>query len=571
MKNMKYSIWLLAGLFAFSSCSLDENNYVEMEKDNYMNTASEAQNVLYGVYRNFVEEGMYRYHLSLLFTLPSDIAKCQGNSTEGLRLVPSNAYTSTQDEVRATWESLYSAIYDANDFIETLSARFNKYSTDDQTLATIYMAEARALRALFYFELVRWYGNIALITSTEQSYQDPSTFTQADPVEVYEFIEQDLLYAIDNLPYAVDDNLRSDNSFRFSKGAVLGLLTKVYVTWAGYPINDSSKWEAAAKTAKILVESGKHKLLDDYEQLWKNTCNGVWDNSESLIEVSFYSPAITGVAASDPSGRIGKWNGVQASGIKGVRNAGNWRIIPTFVHNWKNASPKNDDQTLMDKRYSISIADYKYGNNETTGENGVKLPLSTKYTMDDAFLDDAKNDAKKVFMDGLTPAKWDTEKYVNDANYLVDANLSNVNWYILRYADVLLLYAEALNEWKQGPTSEAYEAINMVRRRGMGLPVDMPNSKSDLAGLDYNGFRDAVHIERAYELAFEGHRRQDLIRWGIYVDAIQDTFNDIVNWYSDGGEYYICYEYTKKNKHELLPIPQRDKDLMTKFNQNPGW
>lgn len=87
------------------------------------------------------------------------------------------------------------------------------------------------------------------------------------------------------------------------------------------------------------------------------------------------------------------------------------------------------------------------------------------------------------------PGKWDTEEYVNSANYLIDANLSNINWYILRYADVLLLYAEALNEWKQGPTDEAYKAINMVRRRGFGLPVETDNSASDLSGLSYDEFQ----------------------------------------------------------------------------------
>ena len=571
MKNIKYYAAALACVFAFSSCSLEEKNYGEVEKENYMKTASEAQNVLYGVYRNMVEESMYRYHLSLLFTLPSDIAKCTGNSTEGLRLVPSNAYTSTQDEVRATWAGLYKAIYCANDFIETLNSRIGSYTAREQEQAVVYMAEARALRALYYFELVRWYGNVALITNTAQSYDSPSTFTQADPVDVYKFIEEDLQYAVDNLPYTVDDNVRSDNSFRFSKGAALGLLAKVYATWAGYPIKDTSKWEMAAKTAKILVESGKHHLLSDFEQLWKNTCNGVWDGTESLIEVSFYSPAITGVAASDPSGRIGKWNGVAASGIRGVRNAGNWRVIPTFLRSWRDSSPKDGDDQPMDKRYAISFPNYQYGKNDETGENGVMKPISKKYTLDEALKDDAPNDAKKSYMDGICPAKWDTEKYVNDANYLVDANLSNINWYILRYADVLLLYAEALNEWKQGPTTEAYEAINMVRRRGFGLPVEVASSTCDLSGLDYQGFQKAVRTERAYELAFEGHRRQDLIRWGIYVDAIKETFDNIVTWYNDGGEWYICYEFTKKNKHELLPIPQRDKDLMPNFVQNPGW
>lgn len=135
----------------------------------------------------------------------------------------------------------------------------------------------------------------------------------------------------------------------------------------------------------------------------------------------------------------------------------------------------------------------------------------------------------------------------------------------------LLLYAEALNEWKQGPTDEAYKAINMVRRRGFGLPVETDNSASDLSGMSYTEFQQAVRNERAYELAFEGHRRQDLVRWGIYYESIRKTSQDLVDWYSGGYGYYVCVDYTKKNKNELLPIPQQEMDICTQFDQNPGW
>ncbi len=552
----KYIAYGLLGLFSFSACSLDEQNFTEIEKSKYVNNAKEAETVLLGVYRNLVDEGLYRYHLSLLFTLPSDLARCEGSSTNSFRQIPAHAFTSTQNEVRVTWEALYAAIYSANDFLENVSKKISSYDEHNKKLATIYMAEARSLRALYYFELVRWFGHVTLTTSTSTSRKHPSTFEQTAPEEVYKFIESDLKYAIEHLPYAVDDQLRPDNSFRMSKGAALGLLTKVYATWAGYPVKDESKWEEAAKTAKILIESGKHHLLDNYEQLWKNTCNGVWDPAESLIEVSFYSPTVTGKIAEDPSGRIGKWNGVSASGIPGIRNAANWRVIPTFLMGWKNHE--------SDKRWRLSFADYRY-----TAEG--KQPVSKDKTLYDAFAEEAPDALKKTYINNICPAKWDTEKYVDAANYLIEGNLSNINWYILRYADVLLLYAEALNEWHKQPTAEAYTAVNMVRRRGFGLPISEPNNTCDIAGLDYNSFKQAVQDERAYELAFEGQRRQDLVRWGIYYETIKNTEQDLVNWFSDGATYYVCSEYIKKDKNELFPIPQRDLDLMPKYVQNEGW
>lgn len=562
MKKIVYYLLTLAFILpSVSSCSLDEESYTEVEKPNYMNNASEAKNVLLGVYRDMVQNGLYGYHLSLLFTLPSDIAKCEGSSTNGFRLIPANAYSTTQSEVQATWSALYSAIYDANDFIETLQKKIGSYSSADQQIATVYLAEARGLRALYYFELVRWYGHVALMTNTAQSHQHPSTFTQAAPADVYQFIESDLQYAIDKLPYAQDDNLRADNSFRLSKGAALGLLTKVYATWAGYPVQDETKWENAANTAKILIESGKHKLLSDYEKLWKNTCNGIWDPSESLIEVSFYAPTVTGSSSEDPCGRIGKWNGVAASGIAGVRNAGNWKVVGTFLRDWKDRD--------KDKRWGTSFADYVYGKNSSTGEDGVKIPISNE-TFETALSDAGTIKARKAYDNKICPAKWDTEKYVEASNYLVNADYSNINWYILRYSDVLLLYAEALNEWKGAPTTEAYEAVNMVRRRGFGLPVNSSSSQADLpADLSHDDFQQAVRNERSYELAFEGHRRQDLVRWGVYYESIIKTAQDLVDWCEDPN--YTCISFTKKNKHELLPIPQRDMDLMPQFTQNPGW
>ena len=549
MKKLSY--YILAALFgtmSLSGCTdlLQEESQTEVDKNNYMNNATEAETVLLGVYRSLVADAMYSYNLSLLFTLTTDIAQCEGSTPTNFREIPANAFTTSNSSVQQTWFALYKGVYNANDFIETLESKIGNFTEGDKKIANVYLAEARTLRGLFYFELVRWFGNVALMTNTAMSEQHPSTFTQADPRDVYKFIEDDLLYAIDNLPYAVEDDIRKANNFRLSKGAALGLLTKVYATWAGEPVKDTSKWESAAKTAEILVNSGKHELLSDYEQLWYNTCSSVWAPEESLIEVSFYAPTITGSTSEDPAGRIGKWNGVVANEIAGVRgrNAGNWKVVYTFLRDW--------EKKENDLRCGISIANYKY-----VGD------VKTDYTTKDA-------DEEPRNWQLFTPGKWDTEKYVSSGNYLVNADRSNVNWYVLRYADVLLLYAEALNEWKGAPTAEAYEAINTVRRRGFGLATSEASELADVAvGLDQSGFRAAVRKERAYELAFEGHRRQDLVRWGNYAETVNQTEIGLITWYSSAN--YIANTYTKKGKHELFPIPQRDMDLMPQFVQNPGW
>lgn len=563
-KTIKY-IAALAAILCSVSCSLDEKSFTEIEKDEYMNSPKEAQNVLLGVYRNLQEDAMYGMNLSLYFTLGTDEAKVEGSTPNSWRDLPCNTFSTSNSYVENSWKALYNAVYDANDFIERLSRKVETWEDSQKTLAAIYMAEARTLRAFYYFELVRWFGNPVLMENTAQSNIHPSKFTQVGPEKIYEFIEQDLKYAAEVLPWAVDDVYRTDSQYRVSKGTALGLLAKVYATWAGYPVHDESKWQLAANTAKIVVESGKHHLLDDYEQLWKNTCNNVWDPSESLFEVSFYTPTISG---NDPIGRIGKWNGVTATDGAGdyIRIAANWKALPTFAYQWKKSDPE-------DKRWALSFADYKYTANGKTAL-GTYTPTgsSTKQdlTLEFAIADDAKPDWRKPFNNTLSPAKWDLAKYVKEQ--LKDANYSNVNWYLLRYSDVLLLYAEALNEWHKAPSTDAYAAINIVRRRGYGLPTGTASATADLAtGLSYEQFQQAVRDERAHELAFEGHRRQDLVRWGIYYETIRATAAKCSEWHEQMPSLYIIADYTVKGRHEVLPIPQRDLDMMKQCAQNAGW
>ncbi|MDR0940142.1 MAG: RagB/SusD family nutrient uptake outer membrane protein [Mediterranea sp.] len=559
-KVLLYSLLASACCLPLSSCSLEERSSTEMEKKHYMNNADEAEDVLLGVYATNVSDAMYAYNLSILFALGTDIAQVEGANNENFRIIPTNSFPTTQSEVQATWAALYTGIYRANDFLERVAVKMHSFGSDDEkALATIYIAEARALRAMFYFELVRRYGNVPLITTTAQASQTPETYVQADPVEIYKQIEADLRYACDVLPYAADDTYRANNAFRFSKGAALGLLAKVYATWAGQPIGDSAKWELAANTARVLIESGKHALLPSYQTLWENTCNSVWDPTESLIEISFYSP--TGTSGSDPVGRVGKWNGVKTTAIAGIRGscAGNVKVVHSFVLDWRAAENSGD------LRRDLSVANYLYNNDY------ILYAASASDSQTDAQAKDADATKAQKGKQNYTPAKWDIEKYVTSGK-LINNDKSNVNWYVLRYADVLLLYAEALNEWHQRPTDEAYAAVNAVRRRGFGNPAN--TSACDLpAGLDTEAFRQAVRKERAYELAFEGHRRHDLIRWGVYYETIQQTKQALASWWTtDSSDFnYVVARFTVKGKHELFPIPQRELDLCKQFRQNPNW
>ena len=432
---MKTKYIFLAALCIWTgvSCSLEEQSYTDVDRLSFIKDAPSAERVLLGVYQQMGTDGIYRRNLSLVLALPTDEAKVEGASLVGVREQGSNAYTNSDSYVQDTWAALYSGIYKANAFLETMTSSMNSVPPTDRPLCECYLAEARVLRALYYFELVRWFGHVPLVTKTQESYLVPGEMKQADAEDVYEFIASELEAAAAVLPWAVDDVLRKDNAFRISKGSALGLLTRVYATWAGYPLQDESKWDRAVEAAAKVIVSGKHSLLEDYEQLWKNSANNVWAPEESLLEVSFYAPGSNGGS----SGRIGKWNGViaQQGSIKGSYNLAMYRVHPTFPESWKDRA--------QDRRWAISFADYRY---LPSGREGIASATiggeKTQITLEmaiDKGTPQWRPEWRAGFNQLITPAKWDIEKYVRDDNQLADRDYSNENWYVMRYADLLLL------------------------------------------------------------------------------------------------------------------------------------
>lgn len=547
------------------SCSLKENVYTQTD-ESYITDAAMSETLLMGVYRDMGVDGIYKQNLPFIFSLTTDESKPEGSSLVQHRAEASNAFNASSSYIEATWKALYKTIYDANYFIELMGRKAETFTEEDQALCEYYVAEAKSIRALMYFELVRWFGNVPLVLSTADAYKAPEEFKQADPNDVYEQIEQDLKDAAAVLPYSGEADLRANPSFRFSKGAVLGLLAKVYATWAGYPLYAEGMWKLAADAAGEVVNSGKHSLLPDFVQLWYNSGDNKWAPSESLIEISFWSP----IGTSTASGRVGNMNGVRGYQGSLKHDAPQHNVFcyyhPTFLANWKDYD--------KDRRFAVSYADYQYTENGkeyfvSKRVDDVLTPISFVMALEAE--EKYQESWRGTYSYRLSHGKWDTEIYVPDANYNTAANVTNINWYLLRYSDVLLLYAEALNEVNQGPVAEAYNAVNMVRRRGFGLDYTVPSADADLdPGLSYEEFQKAVRDERSWELAGEAHRRQDLIRWGIYADVVAETYNELGTWHTNAYKYFLGGEYTQKGKHELLPIPQREVDLCG-YKQNPNW
>ena len=188
---MKKAFVILVSILAVS-CSLDETYYNYIEAPTYITDAATAKNVLYGVYRNMSTNDLYGYHLSIIFDMPTDISKVDEASVINGRDVCWNAHTADNSRVLGTWSAAYNVIYNANDFIEKTTAAQPGMTSSDRAVTDLYLAEARSIRALMYFELVRLFGGVTLMTTTEQSRRHPSTFVRSKPEDIYDFVETEL-------------------------------------------------------------------------------------------------------------------------------------------------------------------------------------------------------------------------------------------------------------------------------------------------------------------------------------------------------------------------------------------
>ena len=376
------------------------------------------------------------------------------------------SYDPTQVDVSALWREPYQGINFANTAIDRItSANLESAITDP------LVAEAKFMRALFYFDLARVFGAVPLILN-ETTRLDGLQEEQAPQSAVYDRAVQDLNEAIPDLPASRP----ASEVGRVTKGAAYALLTKVQLYKGNYA--------EAATAAERVMEQG-YQLMP-IEQLW----DPAFENGpEHIFSVQFLA-------------------GVQGSGLNelfGVRGA---------------EAPYTG--------FSSAFVEESFVNEFNPADQRKPVSILESYMIGDSTVVIDPHVFKYFNPNGPAPNDTDT------------------NWPVIRYADVLLMYAEALNQSNNGPTAAAYDAVNQVRTRA-GLP-DLPT------GLSQMDFSDALLQERAFELCFEGHRWFDLRRFDQLVPTIEAYGQPI-----------------QAPKHLLFPIPQREMDVNNSLEQNTGY
>ncbi len=538
-----YIMLLLAGLSAIS-CSFMEREPDFVTPDYYYRTEAEMQKALNGVYNRLIDTNgrMYSKGLFGFFVLSDEFSYTNNFLDNNIR----HGYFDAADlDIGRLWEILYEGVSRANFLI----ASFNGEVPDERTKKAI-LGEALFMRGYYYFLLTQCFGEVPLkLTPTVNP--DEKYIEKSSLETIYGQIVDDMTHA-EKLVFEIDE-LGSNE--RISRTGVQAILARVYLKMAGEPLTPKAEkdseqagkyYEQALIYANLVISSGKHSMNKDYKQIFINQVQNINEPKEIIWEVGMCGNKI---GAEDLAGSVGVENGIlcrdESFGYSGGPMTAQKKLFDAFEKE--------------DLRRDWSIADHQYGYDAKT-KTRTKIDLSDETKPDNLWK--------------RNPGKWRREYETGSKAKLFTAT----NFPIMRYSDVLLMKAEALNELN-GPVDEAYDAINQVRRRAYGKPLDTPDASCDIpSGLDKDEFRQAVEDERFREFCFEGIRKWDLIRWGVYVETMNRLANDVTSFIKDKNNkvnqtYLYCTRAGSRttDRNVLFPIPNTELTVNKKMTQNPGW
>lgn len=485
-------------LLLFASCKkfLDQQPITDVSAEVVFSDVPGAYKALAGVYSRLVGDAGFGIRLSLYYTVDTDeMQGPTGNADNDRRDIARYSATPGNAQITNPFNQLFTGIEYANICIANIPkmAMYNN-GTDQQKkqLQRIY-GEALTLRAQFYFEAIKHWGDLPAHFSPASSLASGNPFpARTDRDTLYNRLLADLKTAADLVPWKNDVTAIGDQvDERITKGAVKGLRARIALFRGGFSLRSdgtmkrASDYQAFYQIAKDecndIINSAQHALNPSFKNLWKNQVNA-HAVADPQGELMFQASAIGGVAAEDT--KLGYYNGPT------VNNLGNKSInvLPTYFYAF--------DST--DQRRDVTCAIYNVAADGVTKIGQVITAIC----------------------DGKYRRDWITNPSYLPTNAI---QYFGLKWQILRYADVLLMFAEAENELN-GPTTAAYNAVNQVRRRGYGKAIGTVDATVDLpAGLSKTAFFDAIVKERSLELGGEGIRKFDLIRWNLLATKIAAT------------------------------------------------
>lgn len=551
MKQILAILTLIASL-TFTSCDdfLTEEVRGQQNLDTYFQSEEDCESFVTGCYQAITFGGWWNINTVWLLSEMCSDDGWMGNTSQSqsdyISLAHYQGTGQSNGAISNFWQYRYKGILRCNVAVE----RISKANLADESLKNRLVAEARFLRGFFYFELVRNFGGVPLITGFLMP-EEVAGITRATTEEVYQFIEEDLKAAAAALPerseYAATDLGRA------TRGAALGLLGKVYLY--------QEKWQEAHDVLKSVIDSNEYKLMENFGDVWSVDHN---NNEESLFEVQYMYDGTYSL-------------GGALTVITGARNG------PGDGWSWGQPTA-NLEQAYIDagdtERLRWTII--KTGCTEIAGEDNF-----------DKFIENSKN--LSSYDTYIGKYGWDPECYIIDPTQHKSARIVRkyfvpiskrpevynidkipLDHRILRYADVLLMYAEACNELGEDAPARTY--LNQVRNR-----VNLSNVETS-----GNALRNAIRLERRLELAWEQNRLYDIRRWtddngqkvisnlmgpnGTFVQYNTNAATrDIYEW-ENQGEASNKGTGFNVNRDMVFPIPLYEITMSNgSITQNPGW
>ena len=592
---------------ALPACSFLDTDPQIIPDDGYYNSEQKLIYGLAGVYGVLNSEAIYGNYYSLQIANADDL--CYFNNYNNSESRPDRYnHSAGTAAIYDTWSKLYEGIKNANRYIEAVE----KTEIDPGKLSVdigLYIAEARFLRAYYHFLLAQAWGDVPLRVKATTSPNPNDVQMAATPQEqVLKWCADEIEATIPDL-YEPIDNTPS----RVSQTVAQGILARVYLFMAGESVKQidgldkKEMYRRAAYWANEVIASHKHDLNESYEEIFINMIRDQYDTQfhESMWEAEFLGDRTS--ATDWTNGRIGDLIGLRSQSR--TTNYSEWACNYSYGYYngsytlwqlyWENdrTTDETASATVIDKRLTWNLPGYNYRgmNNQKISYKNKAGETVTRYLQQtqsmfktpwvynnnfampdieglDQTIENAFDPADLVYDPTVMCAvrnagKWRRET-VYEKQMSAKSLYTTINFPILRYADVLLMYAEAINEYAGAPDDQAKEAIREIRKRA-GVKTD-----ESLLG-DYRSFRDLVRNERGRELAFEGLRKWDLIRWGTFVEKMHNagTNQPTENKYRNVSyTNYASANYANVTaRHIYLPIPTKELAVNHALRQNPLW
>ena len=439
----------------------------------------------------------------------------------------------------------YGPVRKTNMFLDKIDA-----ANIDEEQKTSFKGQVKFLRAMLYFNMIKRYGGVPVITEP-QGLDDDLFVARQTTDESFDFVVKELEEAITLLPEthgnrAIDVGKANKHSAKAFLGRVL-----IYRASTLYnPAGDVARWQQAAKINKEVMDAGNYKLHGNFRNIMLDK-----NNEEEIFSVQFQKPF-----------REHGWDSWGQPDSQSKQDAVNRSPVQEFVDAFemKNGKAINEPGSGYDPANPYKNRDPRF--DATVLYNGATFFGATIYMYEGAPIDG-------INLPYATITGYLIRKGMNEANkdYYGGAG-SDQNWIELRYAEVLLNYAEAQNEVLNAPDASVYTAVEAVRQRAGLVPYQLP------AGLSKAQMRGKIRHERYIELSFEGKRYWDLRRWKIAGEVLNGKqFHAMYITKNANGTYSYNPKpvdgipYVFQDKMYFMPIPQREMEKNPKLKQNNGW